>query len=641
MYRFHQLFFSFFLGVPAFAASFPPVSDAERALAEVPGHPNASAVVLFEKAELRIMDGRQENSSSLDVHRRVKILAEQGKDLGEVEIWHSRDFRLSDLDGRTVLPDGREIPLPKDSIFEERTSRARKSFVTRAAFPAVEVGAIIDVRYTLRWDSFYHLEPWFFHNRVPTLLAEIIYDKPDNLGIQTWHRETSPQKLQSEVQKTTRGARLRVWLENLPPVPDEPYSFPFSDLSSRFMVVPHELAVGGERVPLLDSWKSVCQIFDEYSYGKARRKSRQASKQAAALTASSASARERAAALHAFVRDEVLSLESGSVFIASESSADQTLAEGRGSAAEKAVLLHAMLDAVKIESQLVWVTDRREGRADLSVANPYWFDRVIVRAEIDGEAVFLDPFDHGLGFGRISPYYEGTEALIFDKKAPEVVALPRQPFDLNAGRAVLALALDEEGRVTGTGTLRLTGHKARPRLRWKDDVEATAEAWQEWLEEHFTRYEVSHVAVAESIDDQEVSVSWSLAQREEDVLGDETSLRPSRPSGPVSQPFTLAAGTRLTPVWFAYGDREEVELTVTWPEGWELDVAPAEANFEHEVGAFTAAVEVDEAARRLIYKRRFDVHGSEFGGRAKYAALKALFGEAEKSDAQELVLVRR
>lgn len=625
----------------ASAASFPPVTETERALTEVPGYPHAPAVVLFEKAELRIMDLRHDNSSRLEVLKRVKILAEEGKEYGEIEIWHSRDFRLSDLEGRTVLPDGREVTLSKDSVFEERTSRARKSFVTKAAFPAVEVGAIVDYRYALNWDSIYHLEPWFFHNRVPTLLTEITYDKPNNLGIKTWYRETSPQKLQSEVLKSTRGARLRVWLENLPPVPDEPHSFPFSDLSSRFMVVPKELMLGGQKEPILDSWKTLCLLIDQQGfYGQARRKDRQASKQAQALAAKAASAREKARALYAFVRDEILSADSGSVFIDRESNVDRTLADGRGTSAEKAILLQAMLAAVKVDSRLVWVADRREGQADLSVANPYWFDRVIVRAEVDGEHAYLDPYDRGLGFGRLSPYYENTEALLFDKKDPEVVTLPGQPFDRNVRRAVLDLTLDDEGRLTGTGTLRLAGHSARPRLRWKDDAEATAEAWKEWLEENLSRFEIGDVAVEESIDEEELRVAWSLAQRQEDVLGDETSLRPSRPLGPVSQPFTLPAESRYTPVWFAYGDRDEVEVTVAWPEGWELDVVPSASRFDHEVGAFVAAAEVDEAGRRLTFRRRFDVHHSVFG-HDRYAALRQLFGEAEKSDAQELVWVRR
>ena len=150
------------------AADFPPVTDAERALQSVPGEPNAPAVVLGKSAELWLMDlARQEISSRLVSRVRIKVLSEQGMSQGEVEIPHSSFVRLVKLDGRTVLPDGRVVPLPKDARFERRLSKAEKLYVTSVAFPAVEVGAILDYEYELRFDSLYFLEPWFLSDELP------------------------------------------------------------------------------------------------------------------------------------------------------------------------------------------------------------------------------------------------------------------------------------------------------------------------------------------------------------------------------------------------------------------------------------------------------------------------------------------
>lgn len=626
-------------GVAA-AEPFPPITDAERALTEVPGQPGAPAVVLFRKAELKIMDMVKDLSSSLDVHERIKILTEEGREYGEIEVRHSSFVRLQDLEGRTVLPDGSEVPLPEDAVFRERTSRARKSFVTKAAFPAVEVGAIIEYRYSLKWDHPYYFEPWYFHSRIPTMLSEITYDKPNNMALQPWYRETLG-KIRSENVKTGRGVRLRVWMEDLPAVPDEPHSFPFSDLSTRFMVVPSEVMLRGERWPMFDSWKSVCHTFDEDFYRPVRNKGKDVKKMAAKIAAGAADAKAKAAALYAFVRDEVLTGSSYGVFVDATTGVDKALAERQGSVAAKALMLQAMLESVRLDPQLVWVGDRSEGQIDLAFANPGWFDKMIVRVEIGGEVVFLDPTDRSLGFARLSPLIEGTQALLFDRKNPQVITLPSRPFDDNLRHAVLDLALDEDGRVTGTGSLQLAGDHAWSRLRWKDDAEATVEAWQEWIDDKFEGYDSSDVAVVESLDEERLDVTWSLAQREEEVLGDEASLKPSRPLGPVKQPFTLPPEQRLTPVQFLFGDRDEVELRLTWPEGWELDVVPDAAEIENDLGAVDVAVEVDEAARRLVFRRRIDVRGAEFGGRDKYAELRGLFARMEKSDAQELVLVER
>src|SRR5206468_3608343 len=109
------------------------------------------------------------------------------------------------------------------------------------------------------------------------------------------------------------------------------------------------------------------------------------------------------------------------------------------------------------------------------------------------------------------------------------VVLPVTPFEQNLRRAELDLALDDKGRVTGTGTLRLTGHPARERIGWKDDAAKTTQAWQEWLEKRFREYKVADVKAVESADEGKVTVTWSLAQREDEALGDEATLAPSAP----------------------------------------------------------------------------------------------------------------
>ena len=93
---------------------------------------------------VRLSPGLLSRSFTIEVRR--KILTEEGKKYGEAVVFHSKQSKLQDLQGRTVLPDGREVPLPKDAVFKRRLSRSEKQFVTSIAFPAVEVGAILDYR---------------------------------------------------------------------------------------------------------------------------------------------------------------------------------------------------------------------------------------------------------------------------------------------------------------------------------------------------------------------------------------------------------------------------------------------------------------------------------------------------------------
>jgi hypothetical protein len=625
------------LAGPLRADDFPPISDEERALNTLPGQPGAPAVVLFEQAELKLLDYPREVSSHLKVNVRLKILTEEGRSHGEVEIPHSGFYRLRQIKGRTALPDGRTLPLPEDAIFEERRSRSAKVFVTKLVFPAVEVGAILDYRYTVSWDHLFFLEPWYFHNRVPTRRSEITFIKPENLALQPWAVQTqAAQPIQSETKRTPRGLEIRTWAENLPAIPDEPSSFPFADLSSRIMMVPTKIFVVGGNTPLLDSWAGTCRLFAD-AYRDARRNDRHAKKLAAELAAGETSLVDKIARIHAFVRDEIRTDLSVGVGVGEDEKVDKVLADRHGRPVTKALLLQSMLDGLKVDSDLVWVADRSTGRADLSVANPWWFDAALVRVEIDRQPLWLDPVDRSVGFGRLAPYYEGTQGVVFHKSKPKIVDLPAAPFEENLSRTAIDLAVDGEGRVAGRGSLEREGHQAWRLLRWKDGAEATAGAWRELLEAGFTGYDVSEVEVEEDVRRQYLRVGWSLSQRDEEVLGDEVTVTPAQPFV-ATQPFTLPPELRKTPVQRLYGERDELVTTLAWPEGWEIDAMPEELSHGGPAGEMECQVERGEDGRSVTIRRRFEIAEREFGHES-YAALRELYRRAVDWDAQQVVLV--
>lgn len=622
----------------AWGATFPPITDAEKNLTELPGQPEAPAVVLFEKAEVKIQDYPKEVSSFLKVNVRVKILTEEGKSFGEEEIHHSGFYRLKKIEGRTVLPDGTVVPLPEDAIFTERRSRSLKRFVTKLVFPSVEVGAILDYHYEVRWDSLFFLEPWYFHNRVPTLLSEINYIKPNNMALDPWGIQAGAQKMQSTSDKTSLGSSIRIWVEDLPGVPEEDFGFPFSDLSSRFMMVPKRVIVNGERVLLMDSWISTCDLFEPY-YVDFLRKDRDSKKKAVELTQGLKDRNQKIAAIHAFVRDEIQNVPDFGVGVAEEARADVVLKQRRGTAAEKALLLQGMLAGIKIEGDLLWVADRTEGRIDLSVANPYWFDSLMVKVGDGAEAIYLDPNDRRSGFNHIPPFYEGMAAVQFDKKKPLQLELPSSTHGDNHRQAKVDLVVDEDGALSGSGELRLKGQEAWRYTHWKDTAEETASAWQEWLQDQHEGFDIADVTVTETPIEQHIAVSWNLTQRPEEVLGDEVTVQPALPLGPVTQIFSLPPEIRKTPVQLLFARSEDVTTTVTWPEGWQIDLQPVSRQHGGVIGYVSLTSEIDEEARKATFYRHFERTQTEFVGSDTYGALRDLYAQAAETDALALVLI--
>lgn len=621
------------LAAPLSAADFPPITDEQRALTAVPYDSKADAVILFKVGEFHMQDfGKGMSDSRYEVQVRLKILTEEGKDYAEIALPHSNARRLVELEGRTVLPDGRELSL--DATFQQRASENDPYFLTVGAFDGVEVGAILDYRYVLRYDSIFRLDPWYFQDRIPTLYSEIRYIVPSHIGFKPWARASIQERLEYAVEPQINQRRVAVAsMANMPSIPSEPFGYPFRDLADAFLVLPTQYVENGIPFDLMTSWKQVCELTRGYyedmwkDRGSAKRKARD-------LVEGVSTPRAKAEAIYRFVRDEIRF----ETLADPEAQIDDILAAGHGNGYDQTILLWAMLDAVDIEADLVWASYRDSGHPDMETPNPSWLEGRVVRVELPDGEYFLDPVDRGLAFGQLQPTMEGMPALVYDTKDPEVIELPEQKPQTNRRHARLTLQLDEGGRVAGNGVIEFTGQHAWRHL-FGGTTSAVQEHWDKWLHDAFEDYEVTAIEVDEQVDDQRVEVSFELAQVEEEVLGDEASLSLSRPLGPAEQPFKIEPATRRTPVQFAFADRDLVEVTLSWPEGWELDLTPPDHEFRNAAGEVDTKLSVDAAGRRLSFQRHFDLHRREFHGKDGYTAVRDLFGQVEEQDAKALVLV--
>ncbi len=574
---------------------------------------------------------------------RLKILTEEGKrSYREQKIVRGSLQRLSKVDGRTILADGRVVPLPEDAVFEERRPHSSVLISTRLVFPAVEVGAILDYRYTLRWDHPLLIPPWYFQREVPTLLSEVTYVIPTDLEVRPLGRESSQRPIPSELRRTHRGKELRLWLEDTPGITPEPHGLPGADIWSRMVLVPAAFRSRGERMARYESWKSTCRFFAD-NYRTARRADRRAREKARELAAGEGSRSEKIAAVHAFVRDEIETEIDYLlvVHVAWDTRVDAVLAAGRGRPAAKALLLlQSMLDALDVDSDLVWVADRRAGRVDFEAPRPGWFDAVLVRVEVDRQAIYLDPINRSVGLGHIAPHYEGTRGLLFHPTKPRIVELPASTSEDNRRRAVIDLEIGDDGRVEGAGTLELAGHPAGQYLGW-EKAEAVAVVLRSWLAREFMGYDVSSVEVEQDLRRRHVRVGWSLEQRQKPAPGGVVMVLPSRPLGPMTQLFTLPPRLRRTPVLMDFGRRDDLVLNLRWPPGWEAEALPEDTIYASTAGQVECRYDADEVRRTLTFRRRFELASRQFASRNSYRALRDLYHHASEADARSRVVVRR
>ncbi len=427
---------------------------------------------------------------------------------------------------------------------------------------------------------------------------------------------------------------------NVPAVPDEPSRFPFEDLATRVFFLPLEYNGQLGWIGLLESWETLIGLVQgdrDFGYKHFRVYSKAAEKKAKELAAGVSTPREKACAVFRFVRDGIGNEEVVGVVIG-ERTGDEVLRAGRGDRAEKAVLLQAMLDGAGISSSLAWANP-----AEPRTRQPEGAEPVAVRDGAGGcrggrRAPVPRPQRSSPRLRRSSAGLEGASVLLVDGRKPEWVTTPQTPPAGSRQVAVLDLAVSADGKVTGSGTLTLTGHHAYDRLRWKEDKDASAKAWGEWAADALRGFDVTGIEVSEDAEARSVEVKWSMAQREEAVLADEVALPAGAPLTLASNPFVLSPERRMTPVQLPYADVEQVELRLRWPEGWTPGPAPRCTATANAAGSLRCEYTVDEGARTLRATRTVEIQRREHFG-DEYAELRALYAATAAADAEQVVVL--
>ena len=135
------------------AIDFPPPSADELKMTSDPKAPGAPAIILFREVD------RDDNESSTheDEYVRVKILTEEGRKYGDVQIpYWKGELKITKFHARTIKPDGSIINFD-GKPFDKTIVKARgvKVLAKTFAMPEVTVGCIVEYSYRNEFSSEY------------------------------------------------------------------------------------------------------------------------------------------------------------------------------------------------------------------------------------------------------------------------------------------------------------------------------------------------------------------------------------------------------------------------------------------------------------------------------------------------------
>ena len=635
---------------PGAVAQDPPirwgdVSAAEVAVADVPGDPDAAAVILGDVGFDELEPSREGVRYTRRHHRRVKVLTEAGYEEGEFSFRYSKDdARVSRIRAQTFVPqpDGRmrTVELGRRDIYREEVRDGVEE--VRFTMPALAPGVVFEYEYTYESDNAFVTPPaWYFQNGEPTVVSEYRVSIPAFLEYVTLRQGSADaHESRQGTRPFGRTTEVRWSARDVPALREEPYTTTYEDYTTSVKLQLSRIVYDGIPQNILTSWGDVAKSLDGNDYfGRRLATSRLRRAQVEGLTGTRD---EKMRAVYDLVREFYSSNGRGGMF--ADRDLNDVIDAKSGSDPELTLLLAALLREAGVPVQLAVLSTRSNGRPVEVYPIVSQFDRVMVVAQReDGSSVFLDPTDRHRPFGVLPVAALNGRAWVAAPGAPRWIDVP--PTTGTSTTSYVQGTLDEAGSLEGTVQIRLMGYdaeSARDRM-----AESAADAPAQAAAQAETAADAAdaddgvtiETVTVEGLDDIEAPLTMEAtfqASAGEAIAGD-LYLTPFVLMQLDENPFERTV--RTFPVDFAYPFERTYVASITLPDGYAPDEVPAVLRLTTPSRAVSYTRVMAAEQGRLSVRAVLTVDRARIEP-IEYPALRKLYDEIVAAEAEAVVLVR-
>ncbi|HXH40387.1 MAG TPA: DUF3857 domain-containing protein, partial [Thermoanaerobaculia bacterium] len=617
----------------AASSEFRDPTPQERAMTGVAFAPGAAAVVLNWHQFVNDRDAFRSE------YVRIKILTEEGKKYGDVEVQHIA--LLTDVDhikARTVRPDGTIAPFEGKTFDKVVVKMGGVRLIAKTfTLPDVQVGSIIEYRYDIsnRGNMIYDSD--FTLQRELPVVHEELSLKPYNFrGVQTFF---SFRGLPPGRKPEMHGDTYEMNLENIPPFEDEPFAPPPGTLKPalQFWYTSGTTEPEAFWTRQAHEWADAVEPF----IGDGR----EVREAATAALAGAATPDEKMRKLYARVQQiRNLSYEPEKTNdenrkLRDNHSAQDVLRNGYGDLRDINRLFVALARGAGFDAHVIRLGERDEQFLAKNLPLGNQLDGEIALVTADGKPYYLDPSMPYAPFGILSWQKSSTSGLLIARKQEHAVWVdtPRQPADTAATKRVADLHLDN-GVVRGTAVISYRGQEAlHQRFALRNDDDAAA---RKSLEKAIKAWFPDGAAVKLTDIKDLRAAEAPLVVSATVELPSAASLVGSRAMVPLAvftatQKNPFASEQRKTAIYFHYAYGVEDDVTLEVPAGYEVESLPAPSEIDAGALRYAATYQKNEGSIRLVRRLAVDV---EIVGRDKYPLVRSFFSKAATADQEQIVL---
>lgn len=577
-------------------------------------------------------------------HRRVKILSEAGYDWGNVSVlFHAGDRmeRVRDVEGQTftVGSDGeiQRHEMDDDAVYteeiNERVSRLRFTL------PALEPGAVVEYRYTLRSSNPVLLRDWAFQAEEPTLWSEFRAMFPPGLRY-VWVSIGTRMITEKDPQKRfVRGERMtqhRWVMEDVPALREEPFVTTLDDYRAAIKFQLHSIEQGVRVVPFLNTWPGLAkELVNMKEFGRQANAPRRVRRYTRKLVEGVDDPVERMRILYDDVRTSID--WNGRRGVLARENIRNVLKARSGSAPSMTFLLIAMLRTAGIEADPVLVSTREHGKVVKMYPLLSQFNAVLACARIDGETYLMEPSDPLRPYDVLPARVFNGQGWLVREDHPKWISMPER--NLYRRRSLVNVRVDAEGTLTGMA--QVLDHDYSGLLRRRALSETYAETGTYARDELLGSLadvviDSSAVEHAQEPDEPLRSTVSFRVPGHGQVIGDFIYVNPMVMDRVEESP--LQSPERTFPVDMPYRRDVDVTVRLELPDGYELEEMPADVRIGMPLrgGSFVRQTSVHGSV--VTMRTQFKVERTRYRPEA-YSSLRTFYQKVV--DAHDEILILR
>ncbi len=632
---------------------------------------SASAIVLFDVG--RAYFKYSENYGfrlMFDRHTRIKILKKTGYDYADFEIplYNTASGEEKILGLKAVTYNSNKGKLEKSKlkggdVFKDKYNS--NWILTKFSMPNVNVGSIIEVKYTIMSDFNYKLPDWKFQDYIPVLWSEYLVEIPEYYHYNIISKGYLPYEInensvvtnyiqiQSQTKsgptghgaptQTTQNATtnipvitkiLKMAVKEAPAMKKEAYMLTAKNYMSQIQFeLAREKWPGKNERHYTQSWKSVNEkLLKHQDFGERLRFGKVISNDdTKKIIEGCESDEEKIAAIYNYVRTNFKWDETYGVF--TKTPLREVLKNKAGNVADINLLLVLLLQNAELDAHPAVLSTRKHGLLNLVYPSVDQMNYVVAYAKFNGKEILLDATEPNCPINMLPPRCLNDKVRIISETNSKWIEVNNN--NISRKKVNINININEEGS-KGSINISREGYSAytfRNNLLSKNSHE-----------EYITEFENDNSGVKvndfnfENID----NISENVINKYSDVniesieiLGDMIYFSPMIIDKTTSNPFVLEK--RDFPVDFNYPMEYVYTYTYTIPENFKIDEIPESQKFnlpnntaEYEYSSSINGNVINIEIKYKINKRAFLPN--------EYAELKEFFNKIIDKENKQIVL---